>query len=163
MTRRCLALILSLCVLFMLAGISHSDDRPRITVIKTFDESGKVKLAILRNVDGEDIAMAEYKGNNFVISEPSGKTLLVIKYDQEGKAKNEPLFFCLDDKGNIVKDNSGNPVLLKPFPARQKAEISKTWKRDEKGVAEETLIKTEKYFPCSNCEEVTGMKCTYVW
>ncbi|NIM13315.1 MAG: hypothetical protein GTO45_14480 [Candidatus Aminicenantes bacterium] len=129
-----------------------------------FDPRTRPIATVLKNLKGKIIAKkipVFSKFNTKIITEErifdvvTNKTIHITKYEY-GKPIN-PLFLCLDEKGNIIK-KSGKPILIKSFYALQQI---KSKKKYSTGFLIEEI---RKIYPCENCAEQTGIKnCRYVW
>jgi len=137
-----------------------------IKAVTTCNEYGQSVSVILKNVAGKKIAerKTQYKGS-FVVAEKlidlsSGKVIKEWTFDAKGRRMQDLMFLCLDKDGKIVKDNNGNPNLIKIFKVRQREETSIRYSDYNPFIKSggDTTI-----FPCENCIEQTNGSCIYVW
>lgn len=134
--------------------------------ITTCDVYGKPKTIVLYNVNGEKVAMRKlvFKGSFIVyedlIDVSTGETIKTWTYNARSE-RNEPYeFLCLNEKGNIVKDKHGKPILIEPFRASQKESSIIRYSDFNPFIkaGQDTTI-----YPCTNCKKETDGLATFVW
>jgi HEAT repeat protein len=116
--------------------------------------------SILKNTYEEDIAKLERKGKTDTIFDLStGQEIIswaIGKRDEIG-----PSYICLDEEGNIIRDENGKPVLVEDVPAKQKSVASVHYGFSNPFIPSGATI---KIYPCENCAEETGIEnCSYIW
>jgi len=137
-----------------------------ITAKILFDPRTRPIVTVLKNLKGKIIAkripvFSKFNTKWIITGERifdvvTNKTIHITKYDKYGKPLN-PMFLCLDKKGNIIK-KSGKPILIKSFYTLQQIKSKKEYSA---GVLIEEI---RKIYPCENCAGQTGIKnCRYVW
>jgi hypothetical protein len=119
--------------------------------ISNIDGSGKITISTLYNKAGEVIAKSVSVGKKRTYSTPSGKTLLVIQFDENGQAI-KPLALCLDNKANIKFENNGNPIIIKDFDPE---------KMTERKYGKSSVTSTHSR--CLNCLKHTGNQCNNIF
>lgn len=134
-----------------------------LTAVVQYDEYQRPESIFLKNREGNVVAKKFYEFNIYNptqinrenTTDISGEIIRKIDYEN-GKPKN-PMWLCLDEKGNII-EKAGKPILVKPFDAKQRSESENVY--HGAFISE----KITNYFPCKNCAEKTGIKnCKYVW
>jgi HEAT repeat protein len=154
-------------------------DDIRARALKVIDEESFIKLFIvydkyqrkdvthLDNIDGRMIAKQIYEYHDYnntlisrtvTIDSDSKDTLRITNYNNYGRLENY-MYFCLDKKGNIIK-NGSEPVLVKlyQFEQKEKSKIGYI------GFSKVKSYEIRKIYPCQDCVEKTSIEsCRYVW
>jgi HEAT repeat protein len=117
----------------------------------------------LWNAEGEQVAMKsfQYSGNKptrmTLYEMPSGKVIKSWNYDKSGRGMISPMYLCLDENGNIIRDEEGNPVFVKTFTAYQRSVSSINYRKNK-------YLEIKKIYRCKNCAEVSGIEnCGFIW
>jgi len=91
----------------------------------------------------------------------TGKKIRTWTFDPGGKRIETPMFLCLDEKGDIIRDKKGNPVMVKAFSADQRQVTSFLYNGFNPTIKSGAIT---RIYPCQNCATQTGIKdCCYVW
>ncbi len=128
---------------------------------------GQAFKVVLRNRMGKDVASRRivHEGS-FIVSETltdlsTGKEIRTWTFGPGGKRIETPMFLCLDEKGDIIRDKKGNPVMVKAFSADQRQVTSARYDGYNPTIK---TSETTRIYPCQNCVAQTGIKdCYYVW
>ena len=121
-----------------------------------FDKSGNPVSKVLKNSFGKQVAMKKYGARSVTLQDASG-AILHTSALTEGREVKSPMLLCLDKQGNIVRDSTGKPVLVKWFEAKGKVQTEPVW-GDAWQITEET-----RQIACTNCAQSTANRCANVW
>jgi hypothetical protein len=128
---------------------------------------GQAFKVVLRNKMGKDVASRRrVHDGSFIVSETltdlsTGKKIRTWTFDPGGKRIETPMFLCLDEKGDIIRDKKKNPVMVKAFSADQRQVTSARYDGYNPTIK---TSETTRIYPCQDCATQTGIKdCHYVW